>query len=135
MPALYLLDTNAISDAMKGEPNLVARLAAATGTVLTSVVVQGEIRYGLELLPLGKRRSELETKAAAVQGTVPGEPVTEPVALRYATTRSILEKQGFILGDNDIWIAATALVLGAILVTRDQDFQRVPGLTVEDWTT
>ena len=53
MPSVYLLDTNAISDAMKGQPNLVGRLAATSGAVVTSVIVQGEIRYGLDLLPLG----------------------------------------------------------------------------------
>jgi tRNA(fMet)-specific endonuclease VapC len=46
-----------------------------------------------------------------------------------------LDKQGLVLGDNDLWIAATALNLGAVLVTRDRDFRHVPGLTVEDWTT
>ena len=47
-------------------------------------------------------------------GSLTAEPVTEPIALRYAATRIALEKQGFTLGDNDIWIAATALVLGAV---------------------
>jgi predicted nucleic acid-binding protein len=41
---------------------------------------------------------------------------------------------GFNLSDNDLWIAATALSLGAVLVSNDQAFSHVPGLTVEDWT-
>jgi predicted nucleic acid-binding protein len=130
----YLLDANAISDAMKGQPNLVGKLASKSGSVVTSVIVQGEIRYGLDVLPLGKRRTALEAKAASVLGSLAVEPVTESVALRYATIRSTLEKQGLVHGDNDLWIAATTLSLGAIRVTRDQDFRHVPGLTVEDWT-
>jgi predicted nucleic acid-binding protein len=37
------------------------------------------------------------------------------------------------LDENDLWIAATALSVGAVLVTMDSDFERVEGLTVEDW--
>jgi predicted nucleic acid-binding protein len=35
---------------------------------------------------------------------------------------------------HDLWIAATALALGAVLISRDNDFQQIDGLTVEDWT-
>jgi predicted nucleic acid-binding protein len=34
-----------------------------------------------------------------------------------------------------LWIAATALAIGAVLDTRARDFSRITGLTVEDWTT
>jgi predicted nucleic acid-binding protein len=37
------------------------------------------------------------------------------------------------MDDNDLWIAATALHLGAILVSRDKMFAYVPGLQVVDW--
>jgi predicted nucleic acid-binding protein len=39
------------------------------------------------------------------------------------------------LDENDLWIAATARALGAVLVSRDADFARVDGLSTEDWTT
>jgi predicted nucleic acid-binding protein len=38
------------------------------------------------------------------------------------------------LDENDLWIAATALALDAVLVTRDSDFQQIEGLSVNDWT-
>ena len=38
------------------------------------------------------------------------------------------------LDENDLWIAATALSVGAVLVTMDSDFRRVDGLRMEDWT-
>jgi len=38
------------------------------------------------------------------------------------------------LDENDLWIAATALSLRAILVTTDSDFQRVSELNIKDWT-
>jgi predicted nucleic acid-binding protein len=34
------------------------------------------------------------------------------------------------MGENDLWIAATARALGATLVTRDQDFDNIDGLPV-----
>jgi predicted nucleic acid-binding protein len=46
----------------------------------------------------------------------------------------VLESQGLNLDDNDLWIAATALTLGNLLVTRDQIFSQVPTLQVEDWS-
>lgn len=113
---------------------MVAKVASKHGSVVTSVIVKGEILYGLNLLPLGKRRADLEAKAASIFATVTAEPVTETVLVHYAATRSALEKRGFLLGDNDLWIAVTALSIGATLVTRDQDFRHVPGLMVEDWT-
>jgi predicted nucleic acid-binding protein len=129
-----LLDTNAVSDLMRDHARVKARAAAHAGPVLTSVVVRGEIRYGLERLPPGKKRSDLEARALAILGALPCEPVTAPVSETYGRTKAALDASGVNLGDNDLWIAVTALTLGAVLVTRDSIFKRVPGLQVEDWT-
>ena len=48
--------------------------------------------------------------------------------------RQYLRSQGRPIGDMDVLIAAHALSLGATVVTNNvQEFQRVPGLQVEDW--
>jgi tRNA(fMet)-specific endonuclease VapC len=42
--------------------------------------------------------------------------------------------RGEIIGSNDLWIAATVLTHGAILVTNNTgEFSRVPDLLTEDW--
>ncbi len=135
MPTTYLFDTNTVSAVMADHPRVKAHLSLQPGPVITCAIVAGEIRYGLERLPAGKRRSNLEAKASAVLAVLPIEAVTPAAAEVYGTTRRELELQGLNLSDNDLWIAATALSLGAVLVSNDQMFQRVRGLIVEDWTT
>ena len=44
------------------------------------------------------------------------------------------ELKGLPLDSNDLWIAATAMLLDAVLVTRDADFHQVDRLRTEDWT-
>ena len=134
MPPVFLLDTNAVSDIMDRHPVLTARAARHPGRLLTSVIVHGEIRYGLERLPPGRKRTDLEARAASVMPRFSIEPITAAVAELYGRLRASLDAQAVNLKDNDLWIATTALSLGAILVTRDRIFSRVPGLQVEDWT-
>jgi predicted nucleic acid-binding protein len=133
MPAA-LLDTNAVSDLMRDHPKVKARLGSHPDPVLTSVVVVGEIRYGLSRLPSGKKRRHLEARAQGVLVPLAIEPVTQPIANAYGRLKASLESQGVTLDDNDLWIAATALTLAHLVVSRDQIFSQVPGLQAEDWS-
>jgi predicted nucleic acid-binding protein len=130
---VYLLDTNSVSAVMADHPKVKARLAQQPGQVTTCAIVRGEIRYGLESLPAGKRRANLESKATNVFATLRIEPVTTAAADIYGTIRRSVELKGQNPSDNDLWIAATALSLSAVLVSNDQIFSHVPGLNVEDW--
>lgn len=57
--------------------------------------------------------------------------LTEDIAWRYAQLSSELRGRGERIGDNDLWIAATALEHGIALVTRNADhFRRLSGLRV-----
>jgi tRNA(fMet)-specific endonuclease VapC len=133
MPAA-LLDTNAVSDLMRDDPNVKARIGKHTDPIVTSVVVIGEIRYGLDRLPAGKKRTDLETRAQAVLAALRIEPVSEQIGQAYGTLKALLESQGLNLDDNDLWIAATASTLGYVLVSRDKIFTKVHGLPIEDWS-
>jgi len=130
----YLFDTNAISDLMAEHPGMKTRVAGHQGRLVTSVIVQGEIYYGLERLSVGKRRSDLTVKALLLFAALPAEPVAEPAGLLYARIRQDVEAKGLAMDDNDLWIAASAMFLDAVLVTRDKDFTHVAGLSTEDWT-
>jgi toxin FitB len=62
---MFLLDTNAFSDLMREHPKMDAHLTSASPAerVIICSVGRGEIRYGIERLPQGRRRQELEAKA------------------------------------------------------------------------
>ena len=57
----------------------------------------------------------------------------EEAAEVYSRIRRSAERAGTSLSDNDLWIAATAMLFGAVLVTSDSDLKRVEGLVIEDW--
>lgn len=61
-------------------------------------------------------------------------PMGIDVAKTYGTMRSDLAARGELIGNNDLWIAAHAKSLGLTLVTnKEREFQRVEGLTIENW--
>lgn len=60
---------------------------------------------------------------------------TDVSAIAYGQIRANLEKEGQIIGANDLLIASIALAEDCVLVTHNtREFRRVPGLKVEDWT-
>src|SRR5262249_20386996 len=95
-----LLDTNAVSDLMRDDPKIRGRIGSHPDPVLTSVVVVGEIQYGLSRLPPGKKRRELEARAQGVLALLTAEPVTQPIADAYGRLKASLESQGLTPGDN-----------------------------------
>ena len=52
------------------------------------------------------------------------------VADAWARLRILLRDSGRRMPVNDSWIAATAIALGAAVVTQDDDYADIPGLTV-----
>ena len=61
-------------------------------------------------------------------------PYTPEAAYHYGGTRAELERRGRPIGVNDLHIAAHARSAGLKLVTDNlAEFERVPGLLVENW--
>jgi predicted nucleic acid-binding protein len=48
----------------------------------------------------------------------------------YANIKVSQQSRGLSLDENDLWMAATALPLSASLVSRDNDFQGIEGLSI-----
>ena len=133
--ATYLLDTTAFSALVKEELLAKSRLSTleANHRVVICTVVRGEVLYGLELMPRGRKKLDLERKINDLLSILPCVPIPEEAAIDYARIKRGMERRGSRLDENDLWIAATSVSLGAVLVTADSDFDRVPGLTLENW--
>jgi len=102
-----------------------SRLASAV-----SIIVAVELCYGAARRRSARLTGQLETVLAALETL----PLAEPADANYAAIRSELERMGRTVGHNDLLIAAHARALDLTLVTRNvREFERVPGLAVEDW--
>jgi len=131
---VVMLDTDAVSDAVKEPQGPVARRLAALlpGQAAISVVVEGELRYGIA----HTSAVAIERRVNALLAHVPVLDLVPGVARRYGLIRADLARRGTPIGMNDLWIAAHALEAGLTLVTaNDAVFRRVPGLVVENWRT
>ena len=94
-----------------------------------SIITIGELRAGvLAAVDVETRDRRLATFSAA-QALDP-IPIDEPVADAWARLRVLLRDSGQRMPVNDSWIAATAISLGVAIVTQDDDYAEVPGLTV-----
>lgn len=137
MSQLYLLDTNIISELMRRPEGPAATLyrtrvsQLVDAQVATSIVVQCELLSGLRRVRAPRLQQHYELQMAQT----PVLPLDASVALHYADLRCALEAVGKPMGPNDSLIAAHALALGAIMVSADAEFARVPGLTLENWLT
>jgi tRNA(fMet)-specific endonuclease VapC len=99
---------------------------------IISVITYGELHYGAN--QSSDRARSLSYLADLIE-FVPVEGLTESAAEAYGKMRAILNKQGRMIGSNDLWIAAHAMSLGVTLATNNErEFLRVTGLSVENWT-
>ena len=136
----YLLDTSTCSLLMAHTPYVTSHfdsLSDLNDYLFTCTIVRGEILFGIQRLPTGRRRQILANQAINLFQGLPCLAVPKEAADHYASMKKYAEQHGTPLSENDLWIAATAMVLDAILVTADSDFQRIAGfgLRLEDWTS
>ncbi len=132
---IFLFDTTTFSDLMRDDPRTHEKLAGIVPTDRVAIcsIVRGEIRHGIERLPPGKRREILEARCVRLFPVIPCEPVLPAAGDYYARIKATAQSKGLSLDENDLWIAATAMSLGATLVSRDTDFHRVDDLNVVNW--
>ena len=129
---MYLMDTNVVSGIVREPGGVIARRAAMleTGSIAISVIVAAELRYGAERRGSIRLTRQLEAVLSAIETL----PLAEPADRHYGVIRSALEQIGRPIGHNDLLIAAHARALDATLVTNNtREFDRVPGLAVEQW--
>jgi len=130
----YLVDANVLSEATKPAPDSHALdwLRRNERELVVDPIILGEIRFGIHLLPAGRRRRRLETWFDAGVARIACVPWDAQTGLRWAKLLAELRKSGESLPIKDSLIAATALVHGLIVVTRNARDFRKAGVRVLD---
>lgn len=125
----YLLDTSVAVAFLRGDSSSIQAVAAASKAFLCDVVL-GELYYGAyrsdsPQISLSQVR-EFALRFVLLNGS-------ERAADLYGELKSVLQAQGNLIPDNDLWIAAIALAYGLTVITRDNHFQRIPDLSLESF--
>lgn len=126
MAGRLLPDTNAVIAFFRGDRRVVDALDVADEVVLAAAVL-GELTYGA--LNSHKVEENLE-RIERLRSRCHFAPVDEDVVREYARIRLALKRGGRPIPENDIWVAATAVVCGAAVMTNDEHFDVVEGLTL-----
>ncbi len=129
MSGRILIDTNIVIALFAGEAVVQQHLAEADEVLLSSIVL-GELYYGAQ------KSAHAETNISRINMLTVGNVVLGCdliTAQHYGAIKDHLRTKGHPIPENDIWIAATAMQHQLTLATRDEHFQAVEGLTVEQW--
>ncbi len=119
-----VLDTNVYSDYAEGLPQTVDFMATYGEFIYLPSVVLGELYFGFMK---GRRQQFNEKKLQQFIGHLSVEiiNVNADVARKYAIIYLSLQKKGTKIPINDVWIAASCMEVGGILLTRDKHFKVV----------
>jgi tRNA(fMet)-specific endonuclease VapC len=124
-----LLDTSAYSAFKRGHLQVRHRVREASQIQLNPVVL-GELRAGFLK---GTRQVEnfAELQEFLASPRVEVVAIDQETASRYAVILDSLRRAGAPIPTNDIWIAASAMQLGSVLLTTDPHFEKVMQIVVE----
>ena len=130
----YLVDANVLSEATRPDPSpkVVAWLRRHEREIAVDPIILGEIRFGILLLPRGKRRSRLERWFDVGIKRLYCLAWEAETGLRWAELLARLRSSGRSMPVKDSLIAATALAHGLAVATRNRaDFEKA-GVEVVD---
>lgn len=124
-----ILDTNAVSALLAGDPSIAQTLAGEEQHHLPVIVI-GEYRYGLvrsrERGRLGSLFDLFIDKSIVL-------PIDLDTTVHYASLREDLRRIGRPIPENDVWVAALATQYGLPIISRDTHFDSVRGVERMSW--
>lgn len=129
MSGEYLLDSNVIIDLFRGDQQLIPRISRLKEIIIPAIVL-GELYAGANKSNQTARRLK-EIASLEKLATILG--VTSSTATVYGKIKDQLRLAGKPIPENDIWIASISVEHHQTLVTRDNHFELVAGLTLEKW--
>jgi tRNA(fMet)-specific endonuclease VapC len=129
-----LLDTDTISEVMKGVHPIIRRQAQqyldSYACFTFSILTRYEILRGLKAKQAIKQIALFENRCQVSEVL----PLTDPIIVRGANIYADLKRRGRLISDADVLIASTAMIYGLVLITNNlSHFSRIPGLVVETW--
>lgn len=130
----YLVDANILSEPTKPapDPRVVAWLRAHERELAVDPVILGELRFGILILPKGRKRAALERWFDEGARRLHCLPWDVDTGLKWAELLARLRAAGKAMPIKDSFIAATAATYGLTIVTRNRaDFGHT-GLPVLD---
>lgn len=128
----YLLDTNIVIYVIKRRPREALEVFNRHhGHMAISAITLAELVHGAEKSQFPARNLNVVEDFCSRLAVL---PYTQEAAYHYGAIRAALESTGQTIGVNDLHIAAHARSQGLTLVTNNlREFERVPGLLVENW--
>lgn len=128
----YLLDTNIVIYVIKRRPREALEVFNRHhGHMAISAITLAELVHGVEKSQFPARNLHVVEDFCSRLAML---PYTQEAAYHYGAIRAALESTGQTIGVNDLHIAAHARSQGLTLVTNNlREFERVPGLLVENW--
>jgi toxin FitB len=137
---MWILDTNVVSELMRPvpEPHVMEWVGTRPGgSLFLTAVVEAELRYGLALLPVGRRRNDLTVALEEMLEQDFAErilPFDRSAARIYAEIVSSRRKQGRPISHFDGQIAAIARSRDAGVATRNEnDFSDCDIKVINPW--
>lgn len=137
---MLVIDTNVASELMRPAPNpaVAAWIAERDGAEMyLTAVSEAELRFGVAILPAGRRRNAVEAALRRwldlgfVERILPFE---SGAARAYAETAAARRQAGRPIGEADCQIAAITRSRGAVLVTRNvRDFEGTGVEVLDPW--
>ena len=131
---MFLVDANVLSETTKSLPDhrVVNWIVRNDLQMAIDSIILGEISSGILKLPQGRKRTHLESWFTSIVINLPCIPWDSACALQWARLFTDMEARGITLPLRDSMIAATALVHGLTVVTRNtRDFKKA-GVKVLD---
>ncbi|MEP6506825.1 MAG: type II toxin-antitoxin system VapC family toxin [Gemmatimonadales bacterium] len=131
---MNLLDTDVCVDVLRGTYPTLARRIAGVGAdqIAVSAITAGELFTG------ALKSSRVAESILLTELLLSGMTILAfdaEASRTYGLIRTRLERKGQKIGDMDTLIAAHAVTLDAVLVTRNtREFSHVDELRIEDWT-
>lgn len=127
----FMLDTDSVSYALRGEGRVAERLLEHRPSELCmSAVTLAELRFGADKRKSRKLHRLIDTFAASVVAL----PFGVDAAAQFGRVAAALARKGAPIGGFDTMIAAHAIAEGLVLVTNNaKHFARVSGLRCDNW--